>query len=130
MTRLSAPFRNQAQSEPFVPAPAPDREQMLGALARLARRYGGQVSQKLFHRVEVDGRCSGHAVCAAGCPTGALRLEQLEGAAALSHSSELCIGCGHCERVCPDRAIKLVYGGGRAGRRLIAHHGACSRIGA
>lgn len=109
----------------FLAAPAPERERVLGALARLATRHGGRVSQKLYHRVQVDpAACQGHAVCAAGCPTGALRHDEAGGAKALSHSSALCIGCGHCERVCPDKALRLVHGGGSASgeRRLLATH--------
>ena len=105
----------------FTPAPAPDRVLTLEILTRLATQYGGTVSEKLYHRVQVDERCQGHAVCAAGCPTGALRLEHDEGnAVGLSHSSQLCIACGHCERVCPEKALRLDRGAGYASRRWVA----------
>ena len=105
----------------FTPAPAPDRVLTLEILTRLATQYGGTVSEKLYHRVQVDERCQGHAVCAAGCPTGALRLEHEEGnGARLTHTSQLCIACGHCERVCPDQALRLDRGAGYAPRREVA----------
>jgi formate hydrogenlyase subunit 6/NADH:ubiquinone oxidoreductase subunit I len=105
----------------FAPAPAPDRVVTLEILTRLSTQYGGVVSEKLYHRVQVDERCQGHAVCAAGCPTGALRLEHDEGnAVGLSHSSQLCIACGHCERVCPENALRLERGAGHAPRQWVA----------
>ena len=105
----------------FTPAPAPDRVLTLEILTRLSTQYGGTVSEKLYHRVQVDARCQGHGVCAAGCPTGALRLEHEEGnGASLTHSSQLCIACGHCERVCPDQALRLDRGAGYAPRRPVA----------
>lgn len=119
----------EAPERRFAPAPAPERERVLGVLVKLAARYGGQVSQKLFHTVEVSASaCQGHGVCAAGCPTGALRAHSAEGAArGLSHSSALCIGCGHCERVCPEQAVRVVFGGGDAHgeRRLVATFESC-----
>lgn len=121
--RFLSPFnssRPQACAR-FTPAPAPDRVLTLELLTRLSTQYGGVVSEKLYHRVQVDERCQGHAVCAAGCPTGALRLEHDKGSAAgLSHSSQLCIACGHCERVCPEQALRLQRGAGYAPRRWVA----------
>jgi ferredoxin len=71
--------------------------------------------------VRVDARCQGHGVCAAGCPTGALRLEQDDSdGASLSHSSQLCIACGQCERACPESALTLERGAGYAPRRTVA----------
>ncbi|HEX6267498.1 MAG TPA: 4Fe-4S binding protein [Burkholderiales bacterium] len=118
LARLAAP-RTPAAAR-FTPAPAPDRELTLDILARLCAQYGGKVSEKLYHRVELDERCRGHAVCAAVCPTGALRLEGADGqGAGLSHSSRLCIACGQCERVCPEKALRLERGAGHAPRRMV-----------
>jgi Fe-S-cluster-containing hydrogenase component 2 len=121
--RFLSPFnppRPEASAR-FTPAPAPDRVVTLEILTRLSTQYGGVVSEKLYHRVQVDERCQGHAVCAAGCPTGALRLEHDEGnAVGLSHSSQLCVACGHCERVCPEKALRLDRGAGYAPRRWVA----------
>ena len=121
--RFLSPFNpsKPEASTRFTPAPAPDRVLTLELVTRLATQYGGTVSEKLYHRVQVDERCQGHAVCAAGCPTGALRLEHEEGnGARLTHSSQLCIACGHCERVCPDQALRLDRGAGYAPRREVA----------
>jgi ferredoxin len=110
----------EVEPQRFRPAPAPDRERVLRALADLSARCGGRVSAKLFHAVDVNPElCEGHGVCAAGCPTGALRLDD---ASQLSHATRLCIGCGHCERICPEKALRLVHGAGEAagGRSVVA----------
>ena len=121
--RFLLPFDSSPKEvEPrFTPAPAPDRVLTLELLTRLSTQYGGEVSEKLYHRVAVDARCQGHGVCAAGCPTGALRLAQDEGEdVSLTHSSQLCIACGQCERACPEKALRLERGAGYAPRREVA----------
>jgi ferredoxin len=125
VTGLRRALQAEPQAGRLAPAPAPERERVLAALARLAARYGGRVSEKLFNTIEVDpDACQAHGVCAAGCPTGALRMTAAadEAHRTLSHATALCIGCGHCERVCPEQAVRLVYGGGDVGveRRVVA----------
>ena len=121
--RFVMPFDSSPKAiEPrFTPAPAPDRVLTLELLTRLSTQYGGEISEKLYHRVAVDARCQGRGVCAAGCPTGALRLERdAADGASLSHASQLCIACGQCERACPEKALRLERGAGYAPRREIA----------
>jgi ferredoxin len=120
LRRLAAAGGPAAGPERFSPAPAPDRERVLETLSNLAALYGGEVSAKLFHRVDVNDKCRAHGVCAAGCPTGALRIDPGAHGPGLSHSSELCIGCGHCERVCPEHAVHVQYGAGRAASTQVA----------
>lgn len=52
------------------------------------------------HQVLTD-RCRGHSTCLRRCPTQAIRIRS--GKATISE--ELCVDCGMCISVCPDKAI-------------------------
>ncbi len=49
--------------------------------------------------------CKGCGLCASFCAKGVLELDG-EGKAAAAHP-ELCVGCGTCERLCPDLAVAV-----------------------
>lgn len=102
-----------------LPLPSIERRRVLAALERQAARHGGRVAQDLFHAVVIGGDCAGDRVCAAACPTGALRRYRDEpaGIAGVAHDPRECIGCGHCTAVCPRGAPRLARGAGssRAG---------------
>ena len=46
--------------------------------------------------------CKGCGICAAFCPTGAIRMNGKKPAAA-----DGCIACRRCEHLCPDMAVTV-----------------------
>lgn len=62
--------------------------------------------------VNTDGVSCGN--CARHCPTGAITMVpnmfgQEDSALVPSINAEKCIGCGHCEYVCPSRPVSAIY---------------------
>ena len=56
------------------------------------------------NRIEIDrDLCNGCGLCVTVCPTGTISL--IEGKAAVSGGES--ISCGHCEAVCPRKAIRV-----------------------
>jgi ferredoxin len=78
------------------------------ALNRLSAAAGNARPQ-LYPQLAVDERCRDHGVCAATCPTRALRWEEADGGQMrrLVFDAERCIACGQCERLCPEQAPTL-----------------------
>lgn len=97
---------------------APERERRLAVLERLATRTGEGLPARLFATLAVSDRCRNHRVCAALCPTGALRGYEADGAAGIAFDPLACIACGACERGCPEQALRL--GPSAPGARLEA----------
>lgn len=58
-------------------------------------------------RLSVSDACQGHGICAALCPTGALRRQTDNGASTLFLEAGLCIACRLCEQSCPEQAIHV-----------------------
>jgi len=50
-------------------------------------------------------RCTLCGVCAAVCPTEALRLDETAGETVLRLRADACIGCARCVTACPERAL-------------------------
>ena len=68
--------------------------------------------------VETDGVSCGN--CARHCPTGAILMVQNEqGRLIPTVDTEKCIGCGHCEYVCPSRPFSAIYVEGHEQHRRI-----------
>jgi ferredoxin len=102
---------------------APDRRRLLDALDRAATRAGTALPDELFPRVVNNGACVDHRVCTAACPTGALKVVAIDGAASLTFSAVACIGCGACQRSCPEGALMVdIHGGGERAPAVIARH--------
>lgn len=76
-------------------------------LRTLAERQGLPSPGLLFPRVMLSAACRSHHLCAALCPTGALRLRLDGDQSSLEFSAESCIACGDCERACPEHAITV-----------------------
>lgn len=58
--------------------------------------------------------------CARHCPTGAiLMVENEQGRLIPAVDTEKCIGCGHCEYVCPSRPFSAIYVEGHEQHRRI-----------
>lgn len=110
----------ERQAAPSVHA-SRERRRILAALERVAVRHGGQESRRLFHAIVVNDLCSGHRVCAAACPTGALRRyrDDAAGMVGLAHDARDCVGCGHCEAICPEGALRLERGAGTTAGRTV-----------
>jgi Pyruvate/2-oxoacid:ferredoxin oxidoreductase delta subunit len=60
-----------------------------------------------FASVEVDSaRCSVCGLCAL-CPTGAITQRETDRRKELRFHYRACTGCGLCQKLCPERAIRL-----------------------
>lgn len=96
--------------------PSVERALIIDALRTLVARHGGRMPAGLFHRLEVGAACRSHRVCAAACPTGALRRYRDDGTGrmGLAFDNAACIACGHCAAVCPEQALHLHQGQGEA----------------
>lgn len=127
----------RAAHPPSARRASPERQRQLAALSAEAARQGRQVPGEFFPRITSNGRCNDHRVCVAACPTGALKVTEFAGGAALEFSAQACIACGSCARSCPEEALSLAAhsageeGAGREPVTLVRHeHRACAECGA
>ncbi len=89
----------------------PDRrEALLDNLAQLGQPVLPSVATRLWGCVVIDGRaCSSCRMCAAFCPTGAIRkFDNDDGTLGVYHYPGECVKCGSCRDVCPENAIELL----------------------
>lgn len=86
------------------------RERTLKAIQSIACHWRHPMPRSLFNTLVVSSLCRDHRVCAATCPTGALHRYASEGERGLDFDAWRCIGCGHCESVCPEGAVRLGRG--------------------
>lgn len=89
------------------------QERVAANLRQLAAMQGRVVSAAMFPHLEIAGHCDHTGLCAAICPTGALRRydEGSSNAAGLEFEADTCIGCGLCASQCPHQAIRLLPAG-------------------
>lgn len=103
-----------ADIAPGHPAqPSRARLGLLAACIDLARGQSLPMPFGLFRSARVESTCCDLGLCAAICPTGALRREATRDAdedretAALRFSALDCIDCGLCVKTCPEQALAL-----------------------
>ena len=71
---------------------------------RMRSDYAPDVSKKRMH---IDkGDCEGCGACVKRCTSKAISLNKETGQAEINHS--LCLTCGYCAPVCPERAIIML----------------------
>lgn len=112
----SPPSRSAEAPEPAgVEPPASGRprsqpQRRLQALQRLAPTAAA-VPARLFPRLHVSAsRCAQDGLCASVCPSGALRIEQIDGHQCHRFRASDCTGCGLCTELCPEQALQLLPG--------------------
>lgn len=95
-----------------------NRQRFANTVRRVAAETGVRVPAVIFPQVEVASGCDNHGLCAAVCPSAALRMYNDEdGATGLEFEPELCIACEACAEHCPSQAIR-VRRNGEMGVRL------------
>lgn len=87
--------------------PALRRKRELASLATLAKADHQALPATIFPAIRLADGCGLHGVCAAICPTGALRLDHGHGETMLSFDAAACINCAECQRACPTKALSL-----------------------
>jgi ferredoxin len=83
------------------------RELLARQLARSEVRHAPATGPLLARPIVDRGRCEPCPLCAASCPTGALRFSSLEDEHELKLRPQACTACGACEPVCPHDALSV-----------------------
>ncbi len=83
-------------------------------LNRALKAVPGELQRPLlesyYYLVRADEGCDSCFSCIGMCPTGALRIEEMEGTRGLFFSSSLCNACGLCESFCRRGCISITKG--------------------
>ena len=100
------------------PSLLPKEGLLLPALIRaLNDKLGGSLKRTVtaghvpFGRLELDdSQCTGCAICALECPTGALTTtSNEENVYRLLFQHDLCVACARCVEVCPEQCLELEH---------------------
>lgn len=97
--------------------PSPVARQHLAAradaLATVAKRRSRPLAAAAFPAVTAHRNCCHEGMCAAGCPSGALRLvdDEASGQVGLDIDAALCLACGLCAALCPHGALSVAAAG-------------------
>jgi Fe-S-cluster-containing hydrogenase component 2 len=83
------------------------RERILEKISALAASLDQDAPTTLMPAIKIADACDLNGLCAAICPTGALRRDETVGAVSLQFDATHCIACGECQRVCPSKALSL-----------------------
>ncbi len=83
------------------------RERVLDRIGALAADLEQAFPASLMPAIKIAEGCELNGLCAAICPTGALRRQEDDGTLALQFDASGCIACGECQRVCPSKALSL-----------------------
>jgi ferredoxin len=62
--------------------------------------------EALFAEISINSSCTACGVCAAICPTGALKMSKNNESICISFHAGTCVGCGICAAVCRPSAIE------------------------
>lgn len=101
-----------ARGHERVPARSRERDRLLAQLRLLSESTGNAMPASIYPAVHIDPqRCNHHQLCAVTCPTGALQVFKTSGVSGVVFDSSGCIACGHCETICPDKAVRLLAQG-------------------
>lgn len=120
-----------------LPGPADSRRPLpadrIALLRQVAARWEGRLAPGAIPEIQVSDACADHGVCAAVCPTGALRRYAGEGYAGLEFEPAACIACGVCAVVCPQNALAIrareAANGSAGAARQVSRHSqrSCAR---
>lgn len=139
--------RSASRTTPLMPArraflggsvtdtkPQPERlsAERIALLKEIALCWERRLPEGAVPELRSSNACANHGVCAAVCPTGALRRFEEPGFTGLEFDAAECFACGACVVVCPKEALGLeARGTGEAPAKLerITRHAmrACAR---
>ncbi|MBI4273680.1 MAG: 4Fe-4S binding protein [Rhizobiales bacterium] len=83
------------------------RERILDRIEALAADLERAIPASMVPAIKIADGCELNGLCAAICPTGALRRDEDGETISLEFDAAGCITCGLCQRVCASKALSL-----------------------